>query len=117
MLINVLLYRLNEWITLWGLPICTLKTNKSDRIKLSFLADSACSSNLSHDISTHYFHSSYHFCCDIRAPGEANDKDFIEPANTHSDENDLVRPHDISAMCDGNDINVSTMPAILIQCL
>ena len=77
---------------------------------MSFLADSACSSNLSHDISVQYFNSLYHVCCDIRAPGEANDKDAIEPANTHSDENDLVGPHDISAMCDGNDINVSTMP-------
>ena len=35
---------------------------------------------------------------------------YIEPTNTYSDENDPVGPHDISAMCDGNDINVSTMP-------
>ena len=54
-----------------------------------------------------YLRGSY---CDIRAPGEANDKDPIEPAHAHSDENDLVDPHDISAMCDDNEINVSTVP-------
>ena len=69
-----------------------------------------CIAILFYFVFIQYFHSSYHGCCEIRALGEANDKDSIKPANTHSDENDLAGPQDISDVCDGSE-------TMCLQCL